>query len=212
LADLSQRELARLIGIDQARIARIEGGRSVDVATFAQILAAAGLRLAVVDAAGDEIEPMPPDVMRDRAGRRQPAHLDVLAAPDRPTPAMLARHREPEPRTSWHHRREERDRRRRELGLDAWCEQPTASSVAQWRRVHEASRRERARIAAQRRLARLYRRIGFPEGFSPVDDRAHVGGDGRTRVRGDERAPAGGDAALRSSLSDRAGPLATAPP
>lgn len=173
LADLSQRELSALIGIDQSQVARIEAGRAVDVATFARMLAAAGLRLAVVDSDGVEVRPMPADVMRDGGGRRQPAHLDVRAAPDRPSPEMLARHREPEPRISWHHRRTERDRRRGELGIDATHEQPTMRSVAQWRRANEAARRERARPVARRELAELYARIGVPEelwAFSLPDD------------------------------------------
>jgi transcriptional regulator with XRE-family HTH domain len=201
LADLSQRELSTLIGVDQAQVARIEGGRGLDVATFARILAAAGLRLAVLDASGAEVRPMPQDVMRDRAGRRQPAHLDVLAAPDLPTPEMLARHREPEPRESWHRRREARDRRRRRLGLDASHEQPTRSSVAQWRAAKHAARRARARVAAQRELTRIYARFGFV--FIPSIG-APGGLGARPRSAAADEPP--------SSLNGRAGPPATAPP
>jgi HTH-type transcriptional regulator/antitoxin HipB len=41
----------------------------------------AGLRLAVLDAAGREVTPVPVDTVRDNQGRRFPAHLDV-APPD----------------------------------------------------------------------------------------------------------------------------------
>ncbi|GAB3440293.1 hypothetical protein GCM10027517_14750 [Phycicoccus ginsengisoli] len=48
-------------------------------------LSAAGLRLAVVDGGGEEVLPFDPDAVRDNAGRRFPAHLDV--APPWPMPA-----------------------------------------------------------------------------------------------------------------------------
>ncbi|MGX5697525.1 helix-turn-helix domain-containing protein [Agromyces soli] len=207
LADLSQRELSALIGVHQAQVARIEGGRGVDVATFARILAAAGLRLAVLDASGAEVHPMPRDVMRDRGGRRQPAHLDVLAAPDRPTPEMLARHREPEPRESWHRRRDARDRRRRRLGLDASHEQPTRSSVARWRAARQAARRERARLAAQRELTRIYARYGFT--YVPPVRAAGVLG---SRIGSGAAADPPSWLSGRGPLSGRDGPPATAPP
>ncbi len=212
LADLSQRELSALIGIDQSQVARIEAGRAVDVATFARMLAAAGLRLAVVDSDGVEVRPMPADVMRDGGGRRQPAHLDVRAAPDRPSPEMLARHREPEPRVSWHHRRTERDRRRSALGIDATHEQPTVSSVAQWRRANEAARRERARPVARRALAELYARIGFPQelwAFSLPED---APGERTGRHSNEHPHTTPHPQPRTGAITGRDGPPATAPP
>ncbi|PZS02594.1 MAG: hypothetical protein DLM56_11845 [Pseudonocardiales bacterium] len=44
-------------------------------------LGLAGWRVAVVDAAGDEVLPMRADGARDRAGRRLPAHLDPCIVP-----------------------------------------------------------------------------------------------------------------------------------
>jgi HTH-type transcriptional regulator/antitoxin HipB len=82
LADLSQRELATQIGVDQSAISRVEGGRDLEVNTFLRILATANLRVAIVDASGEEVTAMPGDVVRDRAGRRKPAHLDVHARPE----------------------------------------------------------------------------------------------------------------------------------
>ncbi|MEJ8278404.1 helix-turn-helix domain-containing protein [Pseudonocardia spirodelae] len=84
-ADLSQRELAARTGLAPSTIARIES-RSLAPAlgTLAAILAVAGLRLVVVDAQGRRVPPMedpPGDDLRDGAGRRFPAHLDVIVDP-----------------------------------------------------------------------------------------------------------------------------------
>jgi HTH-type transcriptional regulator/antitoxin HipB len=160
LADLSQRDLAAHIGLAQPRVARIEGGRPVDVATFARILATAGLRIAVVDGSGTEVPPMPDDVLRDAGRRRQPAHLDVRTAPEFPSPTMVARHREPDPRESWHHRREERDRRRAISGSDASVEQPTARTLAAW---HLERRQSRLAAAQARARQRPWFDDDFPE-------------------------------------------------
>src|SRR5690349_2206294 len=77
VADLSQREVADLLGLSRATVGRIESGAMrVDTATLGSILALAGLRLAVLDPTGSEVAPIPPDVLRDHAGRRLPSHLD----------------------------------------------------------------------------------------------------------------------------------------
>ncbi|HET8926567.1 MAG TPA: helix-turn-helix transcriptional regulator [Microbacterium sp.] len=138
LADLSQRELAAAMGLNQSQIARIEGGREVSLPTFERILAIAGLRLAVIDESGSQIAPMPADVLRDRVGRRRPAHLDVHTLPELPTMRMLFR--EAVPPDVWHHLRAERDVLRQKAGHDAPPEQPTVSSVTQWK-AHRTRRR-----------------------------------------------------------------------
>jgi HTH-type transcriptional regulator/antitoxin HipB len=138
LADLSQRELSERTGIGQSRISRIEGGADVDLRSFVRILAAADLRLVVVDATGAPVTPMPADVFRDHAGRRRPAHLDVHALPEHPTMKMLLRAADPiPPGGAWHHLRHERDRLRRRTGGDATTEQLTAG-VARARRRRSA--------------------------------------------------------------------------
>ena len=78
IADLSQRELARSCGISQSAIAQAESGRrDVTVGALAMAAAHAGLRLALLDSEGAEVEAMAPDTVRDLGGRRFPAHLDT---------------------------------------------------------------------------------------------------------------------------------------
>lgn len=83
LLDLSQRELAQELGVSQGTIAWLESGRRpVGLETLQAALALAGLRLAVLDGDGVEVFPMSDDVVRDRAGRRFGAHLDVMLPED----------------------------------------------------------------------------------------------------------------------------------
>jgi len=82
LADLSQRDLAERLGSSQSAVARLEQGHaSTTIGAFVGVLRQAGLRLAVLDAEGHEVLPVPADTVRDNQGRRFPAHLDV-APPD----------------------------------------------------------------------------------------------------------------------------------
>jgi transcriptional regulator with XRE-family HTH domain len=80
-ADLSQRELADRSGVPLRTIPRIEADRTADprVSTLSRLVEAAGCRLVVVHQNG-EIRPLPdlPE-LRDRIGRRFPAHLDPKA-------------------------------------------------------------------------------------------------------------------------------------
>ncbi|WP_194821848.1 GNAT family N-acetyltransferase [Micromonospora sp. S-DT3-3-22] len=98
-ADLSQRELARRSGVPQATIARIESGRATDPRfhTVERLVRAVGGTLTVALPAGPAssvapataptavsaaevtcaLPPVPHDELRDTAGRRYPAHLDV---------------------------------------------------------------------------------------------------------------------------------------
>jgi HTH-type transcriptional regulator/antitoxin HipB len=85
VADLSQRELADEVGVNQATVARWESGSpALTVAMLSRVLRLAGLRLQVVDEEGDVVPPFGADAVRDNAGRRFPAHLDVVAPDRRP--------------------------------------------------------------------------------------------------------------------------------
>ncbi|MFE6965911.1 helix-turn-helix domain-containing protein [Agromyces sp. NPDC057679] len=140
LGDLSQRDLARVAGISQPQIARIERSlRGLDVRTLERILGLAGLRLAVVDDEGAEVFPVSDDVIRDNAGRLMPAHLDVRVPTDRPRRLLTdTRYDRAEPQ-GWYHHRAERDRRRRQLGTTSHVDQPTRPDAAAARRVRHGS-------------------------------------------------------------------------
>ncbi|WP_328822434.1 helix-turn-helix domain-containing protein [Micromonospora rubida] len=88
-ADLSQRELSARAGVPKSTIARIESGDAADprLRTVERLVRAAGGWL-LVGRPGDrppEVVPVPwvpHDGMRDEAGRRYPAHLDVWKVRD----------------------------------------------------------------------------------------------------------------------------------
>jgi transcriptional regulator with XRE-family HTH domain len=77
-ADLSQRELAARSGVPLSTIARLEAAASADprISTLSRLVETAGYRLAILDGRA-EVGPLPdmPE-LRDRLGRRFPAHLD----------------------------------------------------------------------------------------------------------------------------------------
>ena len=78
IADLSQRDLATAAGLTPSAVAHAEAGtRDLPVRAFVRAAGVAGLRLVMLDAAGDEVAPMAAGAVRDRANRRFPAHLDV---------------------------------------------------------------------------------------------------------------------------------------
>ena len=76
-ADLSQRELAALSGVPATTIAAVETGRDVRVTVFERLLALCGWDLCVLDSRGHRVDALVESSLRDRAGRRYPAHLDV---------------------------------------------------------------------------------------------------------------------------------------
>lgn len=147
--DLSQRDLGIALGLDQSQVARIESSRRrVDLPLLAEILSLADLRIVVLDRDGVEVVPVAHDVLRDNAGRRMPAHLDVRAPSDWPMSAMINAHSDrPAPR-AWYHHRARRDRRRVMRDTSAMNDQPTRSGLARIERDRSAeriqARRERA--------------------------------------------------------------------
>src|SRR5919107_3319704 len=84
LADLSQRQLAAACGLSQSAVAQAESGRrDLPVGALVRAAEQAGLRLALLDGAGQEVAGMSPDAVRDDYGRRFPAHLDTHFADER---------------------------------------------------------------------------------------------------------------------------------
>lgn len=78
LADLSQRELAARLEVPKSSVARVESGSSgIDVRLLARAAALAGLRLALVNASGEEVPVMAGTGVRDGRNRQFPAHLDT---------------------------------------------------------------------------------------------------------------------------------------
>ncbi len=105
--DLSQRELAERIGVGSSTVNRAESvsGGGVSLEVVLAVLAAARLRIVVVDVVtGNEVLPENPDVVRDRAGRRFPAHLDPRAASYSDAPLCEWRRDRPEPEVTFDHR------------------------------------------------------------------------------------------------------------
>ncbi|MGY1772899.1 helix-turn-helix domain-containing protein [Blastococcus sp. SYSU D00813] len=80
-ADLSQRQLAAAIGVSKSAVGDVEAGTGrLDLRSLSRAAELAGLRLALADADGAEVAGMTDDAVRDMAGRRFPAHLDMRYA------------------------------------------------------------------------------------------------------------------------------------
>ena len=80
----SQRDLARRARVSQATVARAESGTLTPTLDVLQrLLDAAGLYLVAVDADGRVIQPLEEfPLATDAAGRRYPAHLDLIVDPE----------------------------------------------------------------------------------------------------------------------------------
>jgi transcriptional regulator with XRE-family HTH domain len=106
-ARLSQREMAARLGLAQSTWAGYErGSRRVPERVLAAALSVAGLRLAVVDEAGHEVMPFPANAVRDNAGRRFPAHLEVQPPDKLPREALRSPRYDRQPPRAWYHLRE----------------------------------------------------------------------------------------------------------
>jgi transcriptional regulator with XRE-family HTH domain len=116
-ADLSQRELARTLGVSNGAVAQVETGeRDAPATLLLRAAAVAGLRLALLDAGGTELPGMDPDAVRDRAGRHFPAHLDTRYGDDDWWHADWYRSRR-QPWYTFDRHRDGRDSRRQRGGI-----------------------------------------------------------------------------------------------
>ena len=154
-ADLSQRDLAALLGVCPSTVARWESGaRMPSAEALAAVAEISGYRLGLVDRYEAPVAAAPSDTLRDLAGRRMPAHLDVhLWDQDvwEPRPSMIKHVRSIHaPRRRW------RDERRgclsgrpaehapgcapfHTLGWDRWCNDiTTAKDNDHWRTAQRA--------------------------------------------------------------------------
>ncbi|TKJ18127.1 helix-turn-helix domain-containing protein [Blastococcus sp. CCUG 61487] len=152
VADLSQRELAAAAELSSSAVAHAEAGsRDLPVGALARAAAVAGLRIALLDGAGDEVGGMRPEAVRDRGGRRFPAHLDTMLSEER---AWRWDHRPRlrRPTYTFDRRSEWDDPRSRETG------RPDDHLVPQPGDAPEERARARADAARRRREAELERR------------------------------------------------------
>ncbi len=153
-ADLSQRELAGAAALSVSAVAHAEAGtRDLPVSALVRAAALAGLRLALLDGAGMEVRGMHPDAVRDRGGRRFPAHLDTMLSERR---ASRWEHRPllRQPTYTFDRRRpwEDADSRRTDRPDDHLLPQP-GDAPAERAAARAAAAQERLRAERERRRA-----------------------------------------------------------
>ena len=160
--DCSQREFARLLGLSATAVAQAETGvRDLPATVLARAAELAGLRLALVDGQDREVPGMAGDAVRDRAGRRFPAHLDTRHGDEGWWHGPERYSREP-PTYTFDRDRRLRDEYRAAGGTPADHQQPrpgdSLAERAQARRDAVTARRH----AAAQAYAAEQRRLGFP--------------------------------------------------
>jgi transcriptional regulator with XRE-family HTH domain len=155
IADLSQRDLASAAAISPSTLAHAEAGtRDLPVQSLARVCALVGLRIALLDENGDPVEGMAENGVRDRLGRRFPAHLDTRYS-DEGWWHGPERYSRPVPWYTFDRDRERRDSRRSTRGTpsdhqlpqrgDSPAERTAARRQdARRRRIEELERRRRA--------------------------------------------------------------------
>lgn len=162
--DLSQRDLALRLGVGQTTVARWETGTvEPSLSAFRALLALADWDLQVRDMDQREVASMRNDAVRDEAGRRCPAHMDVVLF--RSAPPANSRH---ESRNWCVPGRWERDRRRH----DQWgggmpADHPFPSEVSAYVEELRLRRDVRARRAAAHYRALEATRPAPPECTCP---------------------------------------------
>ncbi|SDP14453.1 HTH-type transcriptional regulator / antitoxin HipB [Pedococcus dokdonensis] len=155
VAGLSQRELAGEAGVAPSTVAAIESGtRLPSIGLLCRLLSVAGLRLAVVDEADAEVVPFPSDVIRDNAGRRFPAHLDVQPPDLMPRRVVAFPRYDRQPPKGWYAR-------------------TPAGAVAPTRDLHRPDHPTEAEVEYRRQRALYGRAAWWPERAAAL--RAHLG-------------------------------------
>lgn len=153
-ADLSQRDLAARLGISPSCVSKAEAGRQplrLDLLVAAAALA--GLRLALLDADGQELVGMTRRAVRDGAGRLFPAHLDTRYGDD---DWWHGPHRydRPQPWYTFDRSRGLRDHYREVSGTPADHQLPQPGDAPEERRAaRKRELRHRLREARAQRLA-----------------------------------------------------------
>jgi transcriptional regulator with XRE-family HTH domain len=152
-ADLSQRDLARALAVSDGAVAQAESGqRDLPATVLMRAAELAGLRLALVDAAGDEVPGMADATVRDAAGRHFPAHLDTRRS-DEGWWHDEVRHSRPRPWYTFDRDRQVRDHQRERHGTPPDHQAPRPDDAPE---VRARVRREAALatwLAEQRRRA-----------------------------------------------------------
>ena len=159
LADLSQREMAEVVGLPRSTVGAAEAGaRDVAVGVLARVVAVAGLRLALLDGDGSEVPPMDGGVVRDMGNRYFPAHLDTRRSEEGwwHGPERYSRR---EPWYTFDRDRRWRDVRREREGLPADHRLPEPGDAPDERR---AARRRAARERAVEQFERRQRAGELP--------------------------------------------------
>jgi HTH-type transcriptional regulator/antitoxin HipB len=155
-ADVSQRDLAERAGLARSTVAGLEAGtRSVRLEVFVRLLAAAGARLAVLGPDGEELVPFAEDTVRDNAGRRFPAHLDVRPPDDVPEERICSPRYDRAEAKGWYHHRERRQEAR--AGGEAPASHPGTAEL-EYRRLERLHGRS---PWWPRREAEIRRRLGL---------------------------------------------------
>jgi transcriptional regulator with XRE-family HTH domain len=171
-ADLSQREMARALGVSAGAVAQAEtGARDLPSTVLARAAELAGLRLGLLDAEGREVAGMSPDAVRDRADRLFPAHLDPRHG-DVWWWHGSHRYSRERPRYTFDRDRRERDDRRSTDGTPTDHQRPRPGDSLAERataRTEAAAAREAERRASAEAVYREQRRLaGWPDLWSPV--------------------------------------------
>ena len=114
IADLSQRQMARLSHVAPSTVGKVEVGTlAPSLELFQRLIAAAGLFLAVVDQNGRVVLPMEDRAqLADGAERRYPSHLDTIVDPE-PGEWWGDRYGLARPPETFHRDRQYRDEKRR---------------------------------------------------------------------------------------------------